>query len=226
VAEAGDIIIYDNIRYTCATWATRAHQAAQTASTAPVAHGRPTCTAAAATSADLAFPATLGVPPSPPPERGATSNGQRRPPAGTNNSQIADNSGVPPQPPPSGAPFLCPMPVCGRRGQHWSGDTKAQLLVHLRSKVHENERISHLILASIGAKYCGNCSQLMPILGRNHRCERRLGSHPQASSLAPVTPAALLAPAPQTANTALADRTPATPETLLDPKTSADRAPG
>jgi hypothetical protein len=61
------------------TWVTRAHQAAQTASTAPVAHGIPACTAAAATSEDPAFSATPGVPPSPPPGRGATSNSQRRP---------------------------------------------------------------------------------------------------------------------------------------------------
>jgi hypothetical protein len=49
------------------------------------------------------------------------------------------------------------MPVCGRWGQRWSGDTKAQLLIHLLSKVLENERIGHLTLASIGAKYCGSC---------------------------------------------------------------------
>jgi hypothetical protein len=91
-----------------------------------------------------------------------------------------------------------------------------QLLIHLRSRVHENERIGHLTLASIGAKYCENCGQLVSVLGRNHRCERHLSSQP--SSPAPMTPSALLSPAPQTANTALADRTPAAPEPPWTPQ--------
>jgi hypothetical protein len=146
------------------------------------------------------------------------------------NQQLSDSSQVrstAATPPPSCAPFLCPtMPVCGRLGRRWSGDTKAQLLIHLRSKVHENERIGHLTLASIGAQYCDNCGQLRSVLGQNHRCERHLGSQPQPSSPASTTSAALPAPASQTANTALANRTPATPEPPLDPTTSADRAPG
>jgi hypothetical protein len=98
------------------------------------------------------------------------------PPAGTNNSQIAANSGVLLQPLPSGAPFLCPMPVCGRRAQRWSGETRAQVLIHLRSKVHEHERVGHLTLASIGSKYCDNCGELRSVLGRYHGCKRHLGS--------------------------------------------------
>jgi hypothetical protein len=66
----------------------------------------------------------------------------------------------------------------------------------------------------------------MSILGRNHRCKRHLSSQPQPSSPAPMTPAALLSLAPQTANTSLADRTPTTPEPPADPTTTGDRAPG
>jgi hypothetical protein len=104
-------------------------------------------------------------------------------------------------------PILCslPMPYAGmwQAGPTLERRHQSTLLVHLRSNVHENERIGHLTLASIGAKYCANCGQLMSVLGRNHRCERHLGSQPQLSSPAPMTPTALLAPAPRTANTAL-----------------------
>jgi hypothetical protein len=56
--------------------------------------------------------------------------------------------------------------VAGGADKRWRGDTKAQLLIHLRSKVHENERIGHVTLASIGAQYCDNCGQIRSVLGR------------------------------------------------------------
>jgi hypothetical protein len=92
------------------------------------------------------------------------------------NQQLPDSSQL--RSTAASSPILCslPMPYAGM----WQAGPMLERRHHNATahspalKVHENERIGHLTLASIGAKYCGNCGQLMFVLDRNHRCERHL----------------------------------------------------